>query len=225
VVALGASPVVDDLGVDQLQRVFESAFQDLRVALGTPASSSPDAQRNYDLLVAAARGVFHDHGADAPLDDIARRAGVGNATMYRHFPTRRELIIAVYSEEVAELCARSQSLLAEDPPDDALFDWLQDFIAHVAAKRELALSITDDRTGHRSALFDQWHHSMHKAASALLTRAQIAGAVRADLTTSELLALANGIALTTTDATQAERLVLLVRQGTDTPPTPDDSIR
>jgi AcrR family transcriptional regulator len=178
-----------------------------------------------NLLVAAARDVFHDHGVDAPLDDIARRAGVGNATMYRHFPTRRELIIAVYSEEVAELCTRSQSLLAEDPPVDALFDWLQDFIAHVAAKRELALSITDDHTGQRSALFDRWHHSMHTAASALLTRAQSAGTVRADLNASELLALANGIALTTPDATQAERLVVLVRQGTNTPPTPDDSIR
>ncbi|MFW6720672.1 TetR/AcrR family transcriptional regulator [Streptomyces sp. MAR4 CNY-716] len=184
-----------------------------------------DAQRNYDLLVAAARDVFHDLGVDAPLDDIARRAGVGNATMYRHFPTRRELIIAVYAEEVAELCARSQSLLVEDPPGDALFDWLQDFIAHVTAKRELALSITDDCTGQRPALFDRWHHSMHTAASALLTRAQTADAVRADLTASELLALANGIALTTTGATQAERLVLLVRQGTDTPSTPDDSIR
>ncbi|MFE4630343.1 TetR/AcrR family transcriptional regulator [Streptomyces mirabilis] len=184
-----------------------------------------DAQRNYDLLVAAARDVFHDHGVDAPLDDIARRAGVGNATMYRHFPTRRELIIAVYSEEVAELCTRSQSLLAKDLPGDALFDWLQDFIAHVAAKRELALSITDDRTGQRSALFDRWHHSMHTAASALLTRAQSAGAVRADLNASELLALANGIALTATDATQAERLVLLIRQGTDTPSTPADSTR
>ncbi|MFF4836610.1 TetR/AcrR family transcriptional regulator [Streptomyces sp. NPDC001315] len=183
-----------------------------------------DAQRNYDLLVAAARDVFHDHGVDAPLDDIARRAGVGNATMYRHFPTRRELIIAVYSEEVAELCTRSQSLLAEEPPGDALFDWLQDFIAHVAAKRELALSITDDRTGQRSALFDRWHHSMHTAASALLTRAQSAGTVRADLNASELLALANGIALTATDPTQAERLVLLVRQGTDTPSAPTDSI-
>ncbi|WP_236063656.1 TetR/AcrR family transcriptional regulator [Streptomyces poriferorum] len=184
-----------------------------------------DAQRNYDLLVAAARDVFHDHGVDAPLDDVARRAGVGNATMYRHFPTRRELIIAVYSEEVAELYARSQSLLAEDPPGDALFAWLQDFIAHVAAKRELALSITDDRAGQRSALFDRWHQSMHTAASALLTRAQSAGAVRADLNASELLALANGIALTTTDATQAERLVVLVRQGTDTRSTPADSIR
>ncbi|WP_368860526.1 TetR/AcrR family transcriptional regulator [Amycolatopsis magusensis] len=61
------------------------------------------------------RRVRHP-SVDAPLDDIARRAGVGNATMYRHFPTRRELIIAVYAEEVSELCARSESLLAEDRP-------------------------------------------------------------------------------------------------------------
>lgn len=162
---------------------------------------------------------------DAPLDDIARRAGVGNATMYRHFPTRRELIIAVYAEEVTELCARGQSLLAEDPPGDALFGWLQDFIAHVAAKRELALSITDDRAGQRSSLFDRWHHSMRTTASALLTRAQSAGAVRSDLDVSELLALANGIALTATDAAQAERLVLVVRQGTDTRATADGTIR
>src|SRR3954454_60403 len=140
-----------------------------------------DARRNHDLLLAAAKEVFAERGADAPLDDVARRAGVGNATMYRHFPTRRELIIAVYSEEVAALCARSQSLLAADLPSHALFGWLQDFIAHVAAKRELALSITDDRTGQRSALFDRWHHSMHTAASALLTRAQNAGTVRPDL--------------------------------------------
>ncbi|MEO3825350.1 helix-turn-helix domain-containing protein [Actinomadura sp. B10D3] len=180
-----------------------------------------DARRNYDLLVSAARDVFHDQGVDAPLDDIARRAGVGNATMYRHFPTRRELIIAVYSEEVDALCARSQALLTEDPPGDALFGWLADFIAHVATKRDLALSIT----GQRSALFDRWHESMHTAASALLTRAQSAGAVRPDLSASELLALANGIALTATDATQAERLVLLIRQGTDTPSTPADSAR
>jgi AcrR family transcriptional regulator len=77
------------------------------------------------LLVATAMDVFHDHGVDAPLDDIARRAGLGSATMYRHFPTRRDVIIAVYSKEVAELFTRSQSLLAEDRPGDALFGRLQ----------------------------------------------------------------------------------------------------
>jgi AcrR family transcriptional regulator len=183
-----------------------------------------DAQRNYDLLVSAARAVFHDQGVDAPLDDIARRAGVGNATRYRHFPTRRELIIAVYSEEVAALCAQSQSLLTADRPSEALFNWLQDFIAHVATKRDLARSITDDRPSQRSALLDHWRHSMQTAASELLTRAQTAGTIRPDLAASDLLTLATGIALTTTDTTQANRLLSLIRQGTDTPSTPADNV-
>src|SRR5262245_59292327 len=62
-----------------------------------------DAQRNHDLLLAAAREIFSERGADAPLNEVARRAGIGNATMYRHFPDRRELIIAVYADEVAAL--------------------------------------------------------------------------------------------------------------------------
>jgi AcrR family transcriptional regulator len=99
--------------------------------------------------------VFSDHGADAPLDDIARRAGIGNATMYRHFPTRRELIVAVYADEVAALCAQGEAMLAEESPGDALFGWLRAFIAHVAARRELALAIPDDEGGQRSALFDR----------------------------------------------------------------------
>src|SRR5690242_8753984 len=100
-----------------------------------------DAQRNYERLLATAREVFDEHGADAPLDEIARRAGIGNATMYRHFPTRRELIIAVYADEVDALCAQGQALLEKEQPGDALFTWLRSFIAHVATKRDLALAI------------------------------------------------------------------------------------
>ncbi|GAA3515547.1 AcrR family transcriptional regulator [Streptosporangium album] len=174
-----------------------------------------DAQRNYESLLASAKRVFDEQGVDAPLDDVARRAGVGNATMYRHFPTRRELIIAVYADEVTELCARGETLLGEEPPGDALFTWLRTFIAHVATKRELALALADDHGGQRSTLFHRWHAAMHASASALLTRAQRAGAVRADLDTSDLLALANGIALTGADSDQAERLLLLIRHGTD----------
>jgi AcrR family transcriptional regulator len=76
--------------------------------------------------------------------------------MYRHFPDRRELIIAVYAGEVAALCARGEALLQDQSPDDALFAWLRAFIAHVAAKRELALAIPDDQGGQRSALFNRW---------------------------------------------------------------------
>jgi AcrR family transcriptional regulator len=174
-----------------------------------------DARRNYELLLAAAREVFGQHGIDAPLDDIARRAGVGNATMYRHFPDRRELIIAVYADEVTALCDRGEALLAAESPGDALFEWLGAFVAHVAAKRELALAITDDRGGQRSALFERWHEAMNSAASALLARAQRGGAVRSDLDERDLLALAYGVALAATKADQAERLLSLIRHGTD----------
>lgn len=172
-----------------------------------------DAQRNYERLLATAREVFSERGVDAPLDDIARRAGIGNATLYRHFSTRRELIIAVYADEVAALCAQGEALLEDESPGDALFGWLRAFIAHVAAKRELALAIPNDQSGQRSALFDRWHKAMHTTASTLLTRAQSRGAVDADLDVSDLLTLANGIAVASGDSDQVERCLGLLRRG------------
>lgn len=151
-----------------------------------------------------------DVGVDAPLDDIARRAGTGNATLYRHFPTRRELIIAVYADEVTALSAHGEALRNRAAPGEAFFDWLRAFIAHVATKRHLALAIAHDREGQRSALFDRWHQAMHSTASALLTLAQRAGALRADLEATDLLALANGIALTGADADQIDRLLRIL---------------
>ncbi|MFC4115332.1 TetR/AcrR family transcriptional regulator [Nonomuraea zeae] len=103
-----------------------------------------DAQRNYDLLLAAAARVFAERGADAPLDEVARRAGVGNATMYRHFPTRSDLLVAVYADEVAQLCAIGATLLSAESPGEALHEWLRRFMDHVISKRDLATAITDD---------------------------------------------------------------------------------
>ncbi|MFC4591524.1 TetR family transcriptional regulator, partial [Sphaerisporangium corydalis] len=175
-----------------------------------------DARRNYELLLAAARDVFDEHGPGAPLDDIAKRAGVGNATMYRHFPTRIELIIAVYAEEVAALCAHGEDLLGDPDPGDALFTWLKAFIAHVATKRDLSLSAKGDpcEADGRSDLFARWHHSMITTASSLLDRARDAGAVRADLDVRDLLTVANGIALGGAAPDHADRLLHLVRHGT-----------
>ena len=174
-----------------------------------------DAQRNYDLVLAAAKEVFDEQGVSAPLDEIARRAGVGNATMYRHFPTRRDLVIAVYADEVAELCALGHSLLSAESPGDALFTWLRAFITHVATKRELPLALTGDQQGRRSDLFDGWHRAIHSAASALLSRAQESTDIRTDLDTSDLLALTHGAALTGADAEQTERLVALIRSAVE----------
>jgi AcrR family transcriptional regulator len=173
-----------------------------------------DAQRNYDLLLAAAKKIFAERGVDAPLDDIAKLAGVGNATMYRHFPTRSDVIVAVFSDEVAELCAQGEALLGESSSADALFSWLRLFIAHVAGKRELALAVADDRGAQQSGLFASWHKAMVSAASALLATAQHDGVVRADVEVLDLLTLVNGLAVTGADPVRVERLVALIRRGT-----------
>ncbi len=184
----------------------------------TPLGNGPgrprraDALRNYEALLAAATAVFGEQGVDAPLDDIARRAQVGNATMYRHFPTRQELIVAVYADEVSALCADGERRLAADSPGDALFDWLLAFISHVAAKRFLASALTGEQ---RTPLFDRWHHAMHDTADALLRGAQRAGTIRADVDARDLLTLADGIALAARDTDHAHRLLTVIRQGMD----------
>lgn len=180
-----------------------------------------DARRNRERVLAAAKEVLGELGVSAPLDEIARRAGVGNATMYRHFPSRRELVIAVYADEVTALCDLGRSLLAGPPPADALFTWLRAFITHVATKRDLPLAIPDDTTGQRSALYRQWHDTMRATASGLLARAQQADAIRDDLDVADLLAAATGIGQAAAGDDQADRLLAIFRDGL-TPPVPHD---
>jgi AcrR family transcriptional regulator len=187
-----------------------------------------DARRNYERVLAAAAEVFGESGVTAPLDEIARRAGVGNATLYRHFPTRRELVIAVYAGEVTALSELGRSLSGAPSPADALFSWLRAFITHVATRRELPLAIPDDTTGQRSALYRQWHDTMHTTASALLTRAQDVAAIRNDLDIADLLAAASGIGYAAADDDQASRLLAIIRDGITAPaitPVPQRSRR
>jgi AcrR family transcriptional regulator len=167
-----------------------------------------DARRNYETLLAAAKDVFAEDGPDAPLDDIARRAGLGNATLYRHFPTRRDLLVAVYADEVADLCAYAEKLRDGDPVD-ALFEWLRAFVEHVVSKRDLAM------VGSDSELAGSWHAAMSSTAGALLERAR--DTVRPDVTVNDLLWLANGIALGGADDTRARRLLKVVRDGVAAP--------
>lgn len=178
---------------------------------GTGRARRADARRNYELLVLAAREVFAEQGAGAPLEEVARRAGVGNATMYRHFAARHELIIAVYADEVTALCARAATLTGEVAPEDALFRWLHGFVDHVATKRDLALVLTSGQGG---ALFDRWHQAMLGTTSVLLARAQRAGTIRTDIDAADVLLLACGIALTGSDAKRHNRLLDVLRNGT-----------
>jgi AcrR family transcriptional regulator len=149
------------------------------------------------------------------MDEIAQRAGVGNATLYRRFPSRSDVLVAVYADEVAALCREGQALLDAPAPADALFTWLDAFVAHVGDKRELALAATQGNDDRRKELFRGWHSSMITTAAQLLNRAQQAATIRQDLTANEILALANSVALASSDSRQARRMMGLIRQGVE----------
>jgi AcrR family transcriptional regulator len=169
-----------------------------------------DAARNATVLLAAARELVDEVGNDITLDQVARRAGVGNATLYRHFPTREDLLAAIYADEVAALCRHGAVLLGAPSPLDALFTWLDEFVVHVATKRPLALAATEGPNGRRGQRFRAWHASINATAAELVRRAR--PALRPGLTVTDVLALASGAALTA-DTAHARRLVELLRTG------------
>ena len=138
-----------------------------------------DAQRNVERLIAAARVAFAAHGATAPLDDIARSAGVGAGTLYRHFPTRLALVEAVYRDNVERLCADGERLATTAPPADALLEWLRGFVTVISAKRGLAAALSDE--GRTQELFAECHVMINTTGGHLLDRAKQAGAVRDDV--------------------------------------------
>src|SRR5436190_10208932 len=151
-----------------------------------------DARRNVERLIAAARQAFAAEGANAPLDDIARAAGVGSGTLYRHFPTRLALVEAVYRDSVERLCAEGAHLAATEPPAEALIDWLRGFVTVVSEKRGLAAALTEE--GQASELFAQCHTMINATGGELLDRATRAGAVRDDITLGDVLKMAKAFA-------------------------------
>jgi AcrR family transcriptional regulator len=185
-------------------------------AAGRRRGPRSDAARNADKLLAAARALVEKSGPEVAFDEIARRAGVGNSTLYRHFPTRGDLLVAVYADEVTSLCDRGIALLSGSSPLDALFAWLDAFVVHVATKRALALAATAQPSGDRTELFAHWHDSIYTTATGLLTRAREAGAVGPEITVTDVLALASGAALTATDTEHARELVGYLREGLST---------
>jgi AcrR family transcriptional regulator len=152
-----------------------------------------DARRNYEALLAAAAETFSVCGTDVPLDEIARRAGVGNATLYRNFPTRRELIVAVCASEVEALRDHAEHVAAM-PPRDALIAWLDKFVEHIAANKGLAAALM---TGARndSAIIEASNEVISQTVGRLLDRARSANAVKPDVDVVDLMSLANAVAL------------------------------
>ncbi|MFH8769386.1 MULTISPECIES: TetR/AcrR family transcriptional regulator [unclassified Streptomyces] len=170
-----------------------------------------DAARNYDALLAAARAAFAEHGAEASLEDIARRAGVGIGTLYRNFPTRRDLFETVYADEVNALC-RAAVELADREPWEALTTWLDRFAGYMVTKRAVREALDDE-----SDIFMACRESMYAAGGPLLERAQKAGAARADMDFGDLLRMVAGITATAFEnEAQRDRVLAIALDGVRT---------
>ncbi|MFI5606237.1 TetR/AcrR family transcriptional regulator [Amycolatopsis sp. NPDC051903] len=167
-----------------------------------------DARRNYERLLATAAEVVADQGAEASLEEIARRAGVGSATLHRHFPGRAALLEAVFRERVDSLCARAAELETAAQPGEALVTWLRAVVAHAAAARGLGAALLIGAKEGR-----EYHAKIRDAGDRLLTRAQRAGEAN-DAGVDDLLLLVNAISLATEDdVARAEALLSLVVDG------------
>ena len=152
-----------------------------------------DAQRNRERILEIAKQAFTRSGADTSLDDIAKRAGVGPGTLYRHFPTREELLKAVYRNELENLATAGEKFAETMPPVEALRAWLLLFVDAVAAKQIIAPAL-NTLVGDHKKVFEASYAQVHEAIRSLVKRAVKSGDIRKDLDPSDLLRVLVGVA-------------------------------
>ena len=171
-----------------------------------------DARRNYEKLLSAAREAFAEGGEATSLEEIARRAGVGIGTLYRHFPSRQALLEAVYVNEVEEV-ARSAEELDGGDPWESLNAWFERVISYFATKRALWAELLD-YLAPDAPLFMTCRASLFSAGEPLLRRAQDAGVVRTDVEFWDVMHMVGGIAkIPTNDPKQVERILRVALDG------------
>jgi AcrR family transcriptional regulator len=179
-----------------------------------PRRVRADAQRSLDALLHAAKAVFATSGVDAPVREIAEKAGVGLGTLYRHFPQRSDLVAAVFRREI-DACADAAPILsAERGPFEALAYWMQRYTSFLAAKRGLAKALHSGDPAFDSlpGYFDQ---RLRPAIRTLLEIAAAAGEIRADVDADELLSAVASLCMSAhaTAPGRAERMVALLVDG------------
>src|SRR5271167_2125420 len=199
-----------------------SAFQGVRLTAGirqsdkTTRKPRADAVRNRERVLEAAKVVFSAGGPDASLEAIARTAGVGIGTLYRHFPTREALIEAVYRNEVDQLCAAAAELLAEHPPADALAEWMERFVAYATTKRGLAGALKAVAAS-QADLFPTTRERQLETIGELLAAGIAAKAIRADVSAEDVLTSMNAVWTIAAEgerwAAQARRVLSLLMDG------------
>jgi AcrR family transcriptional regulator len=174
-----------------------------------------DAQRNRERILEVAKLEFTRSGASASLEDIAKKAGVGPGTLYRHFPTREELLVAVYRSEMEKLAAAERTFADTMPPVEALRAWLLLFVDAVETKQIIA-PVLNTLVSDPKKVFEASYAQMHEALRALVKRAIKSGDIRKDLDPIDLLRALVGVAnvATSPDWQQsARRLVEILILG------------
>ena len=159
---------------------------DVEISQVLPRPVRADAQRNITALLEAAKAVFAEAGVDAPVRDIAERAGVGVGTLYRHFPQRAQLIAAVFRRELDACANAAVQLAAEQDPAEALAGWMQRFSAFIATKRGLATALHSGDPAYEE-LYGLFEKQLVPAITGLLDAALASGEIRNELSPGELL--------------------------------------
>jgi len=171
-----------------------------------------DARRNYEKVLSAAREAFAEGGESTALEEIARRAGVGIGTLYRHFPNRQALLEALYADEVEEVC-RSAAELENAEPWDALSRWFERLIGYIATKQAFASELLK-YVGRDAELFRTSRAALFEAGGPLLQRAQEAGVVRRDVDIADVIQMVIGISkIPAADPRQTEHMVRIALDG------------
>ncbi len=182
-----------------------------------------DAQRNYARLLSMARVAVSEHGADIVLEDIARSAGVAIGTLYRHFPTRQDLLEAVFLDEANELRGHAEELASAPVPVDALIDWLRLQMDFGARGRSMGATVMAAKHVPGTRIYAA-NTAMHEAGAVLLQRAQAAGQIRTDVYILDVIRLVYGIAMVNEHASDpdgANRMLDMVIAGIRTQPHQD----
>src|SRR5258705_1769440 len=151
-----------------------------------------DARKNYNHLLAVARGVVKNHGTDASMRDIARRAGVGLATLLRHFPTREALFEALVCTNLDALTQKADELETANSPDEALVSWFREWMAFAQSYRGVVALMAAAHTNPDSALYASCA-AVHSASARLLLRGQTEGTARTDMTGDDLFGLMSAL--------------------------------
>lgn len=175
-----------------------------------------DAQRNYEKLVESARTLFDEEG-DTSMEAIARRAGVGIGTLYRHFPKRIDVVEAVYRDDVEQVVGVAEAAVATLGPWEAVDTFLRAFVSYALGKRRFLTELREafeKNPSLKSSARERIDYAMHL----VIDRGQAAGVVRSDLTGEDVFSLVGPMCMSSTlTRDQADRLIVMILDGLRTP--------